>query len=107
MSGTSGRISGSDRRSLCSAAAIAMARSRSRLTRSDWVRAVHHRNQRGHAKLGRLLDEPVEAGALDRREDQPDIRAGFGRAALFDRLQRAVTAPQRVDLGIETRHRAR
>ena len=57
----------------------------------------HHRDQRGRPKLGRFFDEPVEAGALDRRENEPDIRAEFRRAPLLDRLKRTETSPQRVD----------
>jgi hypothetical protein len=68
-------ISGTDSRSLCSAAAIAI----------DPFRLGargQHRQECGGAELGRLLDQPIEPDPPDRREQQPQIRLGFGGAQL-------------------------
>jgi hypothetical protein len=79
------RISGTESRSLCSAAAIAI--------EPLGLGAVGtYRQQRRGAELSRLLNQPVEAGALDRREQQPRAGFRFRRPDLPSRVQRGPPA---------------
>ena len=69
-------IGGTVRRSHCSAASMAMACSRARLTRWALVRAVSTGQQRRHAEFGRLLHDQIGGVALEQRERQPQIGLG-------------------------------
>ena len=64
---------GTVRRSLCSAASMAIAASRSGLIRAALVASVDHRQQRGGAEFGGLLHDQVGGVALERGERQPEI----------------------------------
>ena len=64
-------IWGMVRRSLCSAASMAMARRRSRFTRAALVRCGDHGLDGAHAQLGGFLHDEVGGVALQQREDQP------------------------------------
>ena len=67
----------------------------------------HHRDRARGPELGRLLDQPVEPRALDRREQQPQIGFRLGRAQPRLHCERAVASGRARRSGTETRRRAR
>ena len=83
-SGSSGRTSGVQITPHCSQASMALASSRSRLSRATWVRRVTTGLRRRAAHLDRLLRHVVESGVLQRREQEIEVGrrfliAGFAR----------------------------
>ena len=70
------------------------------------------RLQLGNAELGRLLDQVVDAQALDRREEQPEVGLGPLRAPLDPAAQKGGSLAEIVDrrgplavAAVEERHR--
>ena len=91
--------SGRSRRSVCSAASRTWAASRSTLTRLDGGVLGEDRLQAPAAELRRLLGQEIDALALQRREDEPEIRAqALGDGLALDGEPRAALG-ERLDLG--------
>ena len=67
----------------CSAASITLALIRSVLTREAWVKRVGRLKRRG-AHLDRLLDDVIEPGMLQQREDVSDVGQPVLRPGLLE-----------------------
>ena len=83
---------GTVKRSLCSAASMALALQPPGIDARHRGARGHHRTELADAQLGRLLDQEIEPRALDRREHQPQIAFVALLLALGQDVERAPAA---------------